>query len=264
MADISVSLPDESISQLPSTRTEASISTSSANRPDDETIPSPNSTPSQPGELTGTPRLPANDEEHSMNNTTLADAPPPRPYGTRSQKRTGTARPNYAEDRETDIDDEYTGHSKHQDLLSTINVTKAPFIESDRPPSISTRRTHGAANGSTTAMNGSTAPTSHKDHIPGMSTFSANPNITIPSQSTSKKRKAPGAVPISTSHQVGSPVLNGGPTVSRRTSTAVSTSAGARETNLLSFSNCQGYLKNGKLKADDGTTLGINGTFGVL
>jgi len=35
--------------------------------------------------------------------------------------------------------------------------------------------------------------------------------------------------------------------------------ARTRETNMLSFETCQGYLKNGKLKADDGTLLALNG-----
>lgn len=260
MADTSVALPDEGPSQLLSTRTDTSISARSANRPDAETTPSPTSAASQPEKLTGTPPLPANEEREPMSNPVLSNPSPPRPYGTRSRKRTGAARPNYAEDRETDIDDEYTGPSKHRGTLSTINVTKAPFMESEKPPAISTRRTPATTNGNTTPMNGTTASTSHKDHIPGMSTFSANPNITINSQSTSKKRKAPGSAPISTTQQVGISTPSGGQTMSRRASTGINTSAGGRETNLLSFENCHGHLKNGKLKADDGTTLGVNGT----
>jgi len=262
MADISVSLPDEGPSQLLSTRTDASLSTKSDNRPDAETTPSPTSAASQPEKLTGTPPLPSNDEGQSMSNPIVPNPPPPRPYGTRSRKRTGAARPNYAEDRETDIDDEYTGPSKHRGSLSTINVTKAHFTERDKALGITTRRTPGTTNGNTGPMNGTTASTSHKDHIPGMSTFSANPNITIPPHSTSKKRKAPGSAPISTSQQVGNSVSSGGQTLSRRASAGLNISAGARETNLLSFENCHGYLKNGKLKADDGTTLGVNGTCG--
>ncbi len=29
----------------------------------------------------------------------------------------------------------------------------------------------------------------------------------------------------------------------------------------MTFETCQGYLKNGKLKADDGTVLAVNGVF---
>jgi len=259
MTDISISLPDEGSVQLLSTCTDASLSTETANRPDAETTPSPTSVASQTGKLTDTPPLPSNEEEQLMSNP-ISTNPPPRPYGTRSRKRTGAARPNYAEDRETDIDDEYTGPSKHHGSLSTINVSRAPLMESDKAPGFSTRRTPATANGNTPATNGTTASTTHKDHIPGMSTFSANPNIAIPSQPTSKKRKAPGSAPTSTSQPVGNSVPSGGPTVSRRASTGIKTGAGVRETNLLSFDNCKGSLKNGKLKADDGTTLGVNGT----
>lgn len=259
MADISVSLPDEGPSQLRSAHTDASPSTGSVSRPNAETTPSPTSIASQAGKLTEPP-LPATEEGQLMSNP-IPTNPPPRPYGTRSRKRTGAARPNYAEDRETDIDDEYTGPSKMHGSPSTINVTRAPLTENGKPPGTSTRRTPGTANGNTPAMmNGTTGSTPHKDYIPGMSTFSANPNVAIPSQPTSKKRKAPGSVPVPTPQQVGHSMPGGGPTVSRRASAGINTGAGAKETNLLSFDNCQGYLKNGKLKADDGTALGINGT----
>ena len=260
MADISVSLPEEGTNQLLSTGTEASSSADSVNRPDAETSISPTSAASQPPEeLPDSQPLPLTEQEHRTSNPVLSDVPPPRPYGTRSRKRNGVARPNYAEDRETDIDDEYTGPSKHQGSMSTLNVVKPPVTEGDKALGISTRRTPGTSSGGTTAMNGTAASTSHKDQIPGMSTFSANPNITVPSQPASKKRKAPGSAPASTPQQVGSPAPSGVSVVPRRASTAINTTAAARETNLLSFDKCQGYLKNGKLKADDGTTLGVNG-----
>jgi hypothetical protein len=47
--------------------------------------------------------------------------------------------------------------------------------------------------------------------------------------------------------------------MTRKASTAAASAGGARESNMLTFENCQGYLKNGKLKADDGTVLAVNG-----
>ncbi len=228
----------------------------------------PQPTTAQPTQIHSTPPKPLESQpmtatSSSSSNQPIKVAAPsdtniPSPYGTRSRNRTGAARPNYAEDRETDMEYEYTGPPKHSGLLSTIRITKASSTESDKPSGLSTRRTSASAN-NPAAVNGSVASVSQKDYIPGMSTFSANPNITITSQTSSKKRKAPGSAPASTPHQSLNPTSNGVQTSTRRGSTAVNSAAVARETNMLSFENCQGYLKNGKLKADDGTTLSVEG-----
>jgi hypothetical protein len=120
---------------------------------------------------------------------------------------------------------------------------------------VSTRRASAVANGATTmAATNSSGSASSKDHIPGTSSFSANPTNAGPSQS--KKRKAAGSVNAAPSPN--------GPTagshaMTRKASTAAASAGGVRESNMLTFENCQGYLKNGKLKADDGTVLAVNG-----
>jgi hypothetical protein len=91
--------------------------------------------------------------------------------------------------------------------------------------------------------------------VPGTSTVSMNAEANAaPLPATSKKRKAPGGA--SAASQTAGPVASHGG--SRRGPTAVS-SARHRETNMLTFEDSQGYLKDGKLKADDGTILGIDG-----
>lgn len=272
MADVdNPPLPDDGTCPPSSTHIEAS---SSANT-DAQTLQPPTSATAQstiatpqPTQSCAVPTKPlesqpmtatsSSSSDPSVKAAASSDANAPSPYGTRSRNRTGAARPNYAEDRETEMDYDYTGPSKRQSLLSTTSIANAQSSGSDRPSGVSTRRASGA-NGTAAATNGTTASIAHKDYIPGLSTFSANPNISVAPQTASKKRKAPGGAPVSISNHTGSSASIGSQTTTRRASTAVNASGGSRETNMLSFEYCQGYLKNGKLKADDGTLLSVNG-----
>ena len=182
----------------------------------------------------------------------------PSPYGTRSRNRTGNARPNYAEDHEVDVEYDWSSTKKSQALGTSAAMGLAQVGESEKPIGVSTRRSSNAALGTAA---GKAAPTNTpRDHIPGMSSFSLNAdssNAAAPPP-PSKKRKAPGGSHVSSnaSPAFGYSTSNGHP----RRATAAASSNTYRQTNMLSFENCQGYLKNGRLKADDGTTLSINGT----
>jgi hypothetical protein len=170
-------------------------------------------------------------------------------YGTRSRNRTGGSRPNYAEDQDKDLDFEITA-SAPKTTTSKRNAAKS---EDALTMVFSTHETHTAlANADKpTAKNGTREG---KDGLPGMSSFSANPSTNGAGVTTSsKKRKQPG-----------SNVTNGLPTVtSHHKSTRGTTNTGgsnvASVTNMMSFDNCKGQLVNGKLKADDGTVLSVNG-----
>ncbi|KAH0544478.1 hypothetical protein FGG08_001376 [Glutinoglossum americanum] len=225
-------------SPSPSTTTDAGAAKSSAN----DTSAPIKANASQP--MTST--------SSSSSNPSIKDATAPgtvsaSPYGTRSRNRTTASRPNYAEDKESEMDYEYTS--------KTAPTIDPPSTDSGRPSGVSTRRASAVANGATAmAATNSSGSASSKDHIPGTSSFSANPSTnTGPSQS--KKRKATGSVNAA-------PSPNGPATSShamtRKASTVAASAGGARESNMFTFENCQGYLKNGKLKADDGTLLALN------
>ncbi|KAI9843851.1 MAG: putative PHD type zinc finger protein with BAH domain-containing protein [Thelocarpon superellum] len=185
------------------------------------------------------------------------------PYGTRSRNRTGGVRPNYAEDREMEVDYDDTSGATHPADHAAVKPTSADPSSTthattrDRTTSgISTRRTSAAmasgANAATTAAHPPSA--SSKDTIPGTSSFFANPATTTTAP-VSKKRKAP------TSTQTGA-----GPTATalasqattRRASAITSSTSSTRLSNMLTFELSQGYVKHGKIKADDGTTLAVN------
>lgn len=178
------------------------------------------------------------------------------PYGTRSRNRTGNARPNYAEDREME---EFDWHSTKKATNSRASpAASLPQVaESDKSVGVSTRRSSNATSG---AANGKVGPpNSSKDSIPGMSTFSlgADGSAAI-HPPPSKKRKAPGTNGNSANAttSLGNNSSNGHSRRHISTASAID----PRQTNMLSFDHCQGYLKNGRLNADDGTSLGINGT----
>lgn len=185
-----------------------------------------------------------------------ADNAGPSPYGTRSRNKAGNARPNYAEDREMDVESDWAAAKKSQASGGAGSPGQALAGDSDKSTGVNTRRSSNTTPASAGNKAGPTGNT--KDGIPGMSSFSLNSEAhASPLPANSKKRKAPGGgVAASTASHNSGPATSHG--TSRRAATTVS-SARYRETNMLTFEDSQGYLKDGKLQADDGTNLSING-----
>lgn len=181
------------------------------------------------------------------------------PYGTRSRNRAGNSRPNYAEDRELDMEFEWTSGRKPQ---GTSGPTVASGLQSGDNEKVSagnTRRSSGTLPNGLTSSNKATIPPTQNNHLPGMSTFSAYPDPSNPSAplAPTRKRKAPGSLPVPP-HSSSVVPQNSTTGISRRTGSSPQASR-LRSTNLMTFDDCQGYLKNGTLKADDGTVLAVNG-----
>jgi hypothetical protein len=177
------------------------------------------------------------------------------PYGTRSRNRTGTNRPNYAEDKEFDVDFEVAGSSKEgRKAARGADTAPATTVDGGRSAN-NTRKNQGPEADQTVA-----GQSHYKDPIPGTSTFSANPGPSAPAGQSSKKRKANGQ-PATNGLQPHMQISNQGtvPAVTRRASIAAQGLAGSRETNMLSFDDCGSRLKDNKLFADDGTVLEVNG-----
>lgn len=183
----------------------------------------------------------------------------PSPYGTRSRNRTGNARPNYAEDRELDMDYEWAPASNKTRGSSTSASSANLQGDENEGSAVNIRRRSLTTAAPLTAAKGSNSA-APKDPLPGMSSFPVHPEPSAVTQQPSKKRKAPGAVPaVSTPSS-----SNQGPTVNHSTvRKAVATPHAncSRPTNMLTFETSQGFLKNGELIADDGTVLAVNGTY---
>lgn len=177
----------------------------------------------------------------ASNSTSSEDPLAVGPYSTRSRGRHG--RINYAED--IDMDFELTSPAPSAVKTATAaasakrhSLTNSPATtETEKGPAASTRKGHGHA-----GANGVHASSAAKDMIPGTSSFSAN---AAANGAVSRKRKQPHA--------------NNGS--AKRLNGASEGQSNFRLSNMMTFENCGARLKNGKLKADDGTTLEVNGEF---
>lgn len=166
------------------------------------------------------------------------------PYGTRSRGRNAAPRPNYAEDRDIDMDFETTNpqpkstkRSNGSAFNSTVNGSK----DAGEKSTSNSRRAQPAMNGSNSAA---------KDSIPGTSSFSAKIDDGAPPGPT-KKRKQPASAQNSTSTD--------GSASKRIFTTAPGLGQAQTESNMVTFDTHGAHLKDGKLTADDGSVYAANG-----
>lgn len=188
----------------------------------------------------------------STKDATSNGAGPATSYGTRSSRnRTGGARPNYAEDKEVDIEFEPPSIKE-----TTGRKGKAVVDQSihDAPKQTSSARKIAAVDDDPTTLSQS----HHKEAIPGTLTFSANP---IPVAGSSKKRKATSnATSAQPNLAVPTQSANHSQAVTRRASIMAHNLNGFQDSNMLSFEDCGARLtEDNKLVADDGTVLQVNG-----
>jgi hypothetical protein len=196
----------------------------------------------------------------SSSNPSVKDAGPgaASPYGTRSRNRAGVSRPNYAEDREVEMDFEAQSAPREDDLRKSVrsgDIRPTSVLECAATTNV-IRKVPGAQ-----LDHNSNGQVMSKDHIPGTSTFSANPAANV-STHPSKKRKATSqSAPVNATTQLSNNSQSPGNQVTTRgtSSTLTQLASNYRESNMLSFEDCGGCLTDGKLVADDGTVLGLNG-----
>jgi hypothetical protein len=173
-------------------------------------------------------------------------------YGTRSTRtRTGTSRPNYAEDSALDAEFEIASSTKEKTGRKGAHIVEPPSSSASDTGKSAANSPRAA--GTELEQNGA-AQNAGKDGIPGTSTFSTMATTTAPAQS--RKRKANNQNNANAQQNVSTPLTNG----KSKTGMAFHIAAGFRETNMLTFDNSGSFLKGGKLIADDGTVLSINGT----
>lgn len=219
----------------------------------------------------------------------------PSPYGTRSRNR-GQARPNYAEDKDVDVEmyDAYPEKKEDEPKKSSRQSIASTNGSGDVLKSTTSTSRKGAAPDDGKAGAGLHATV--KDPHPATHT---NLNIPPPAVTTSssKKRKAPAQSTTSNANSHAStPAPSSTTTTTRRsianatatnntnanthtaatntsTSTAIAATttpavittnttqvrAGYKVTNMLSFERTGAIPKDGKLVADDGTVLQANG-----
>ncbi|KAI3329185.1 hypothetical protein HD806DRAFT_519442 [Xylariaceae sp. AK1471] len=184
----------------------------------------------------------------------------PSPYGTRSRNR-GQARPNYAEDKDADVEmeDAFPGkEEEHKKGVRQTNTITNGTGDANRATTSNSRKGAAADDSKTTNSHATSKDTN--------STALATANATgpAPSLGPSKKRKAATQATTNNVHsQAGTPTPTSNTsaaTGTRRSAAqaAAHTGAGYRETNMLSFEGCGAMPKDGKMVADDGTILKAN------
>lgn len=209
------------------------------------------------------PMTVSNSTSSEMTSMTDAASNAAAPYSTRSRgRREGAPRPNYAEDVEMDFEltspapgTKSTAHStKRSTAISSVNGSPSVATDSEKGPATSTRK--GQSTAANATANGTQANAAAKEPIPGTSTFSANAtnsnnaSSASSASSASRKRKHPPS---------GATGANPSGSAKRVVSSTSGYKHDIRLSNMMTFENSGARLRNGKLKADDGTTLEVNG-----
>lgn len=181
------------------------------------------------------------------------------PYGTRSRNRTGSSRPNYAEDKDLDVDMyDYAPEKKDQESKKSArhsNVSAASIQENARPNGSTRKALPSDDTKSTVPQNGA------KDVQPANATPTTQTLASTNSTQPSKKRKAASHAAAATSqaHASATASSSGASTVASRKTASGPYASSYAETNMLSFENSGAVPRDGKLVADDGTVLAPNG-----
>ena len=169
------------------------------------------------------------------------------PYGTRSRNRTGASRPNYAEDKEVEAEFDTPPAKKEANPRKRKGGTasRSGTVEPTAPPSNAKSTTVPAAD-----SNGTAHPL-RKEHVATTSAPSAKPS-TNSSPQPNKKRKVNG--------QHTPAVVNGALAPAKKDILPIPP-INLYETSsaMLTYENTKAYLQDGKLIADDGTVLAVNG-----
>ena len=210
-------------------------------------VPAPSNAPNEAAQSTLTPEPIPADAQNSQP-VTAAASPSSQPqqledadsneaatYGTRSRNRGGRARPNYADDKELDLEIEAAGRiTQNKGSKTEMPVPDPVFL--DAPPAA-----FAAVNNHVANIDGDVPANEH-----------SNAGTPVPAPAPSKKRKQPGS---------SSTIPNATATYTAGPRSKALQPAHYVETNMMSFSR-SGAKLNAKrqLVADDGTALSANGT----
>lgn len=177
-------------------------------------------------------------------------------YGTRSRNRPGRLRPNYAED--TEMDFEMTA------AATNGNTSDPPSREpaaADSGPLSGVSGKKGSTPAQSNASWGNSGPNSKDNpanpNISGASLVAASTPPTAAQPTTTAKRRKNATTTNGTPQNAVAP-SHAGPKRGNQTTPAANSS---RETNMLTFEITGAILKNGRMEADDGQTVSINGKF---
>jgi hypothetical protein len=177
-------------------------------------------------------------------------------YGTRSRNRPGRSRPNYAEDTEMDFEMTAAPANGNTPDPSSRNSVAA---ENGQSSGVGGKKGSGPAQGN--ALWGNSGSISKENpanpNISGAPAVAAPPAThPSPAQPPVKRRKN-----AATTNGTQSNTAAPSQAAAKRGNHVMVAANSARESNMLTFENTGAVLKNGRMEADDGQTVSINGKF---
>ena len=182
------------------------------------------------------------------------------PYGTRSRNRPGRSRINYAED--TEMDFEMAVPASTNGNASDPPSRSSVATESGQPPIVSGKKGAGAGPSSAPWGNSGANAKDNQANLNISGSSATTPAAqTSTAQPTTKRRKN-AAKDAANGVQAGATAPS--QTTKRGAQAQVQAPAAAatpytRESNMMTFEFSGAVLKDGRLRADDGQTVSING-----
>lgn len=174
-------------------------------------------------------------------------------YGTRSRNRGGVSRVNYAEDKDLDMELDAQATPKEDNPRKRKGASESHSRSNTVEPAQTVAPVKRTAPPQAEANGATQEPPKEKAQIPGTLTFSANPVTSAPSQPAKKRKVNKSDNSANTMNGLHlTPTKPGTPVPRINQSTS-------KESAMLSFDDSGARLRNGKLVADDGTVLGVNG-----
>jgi hypothetical protein len=180
------------------------------------------------------------------------------PYGTRSRNRPGRSRPNYAEDTEMDFEMTAAPANGNTSDPPSRNSVAA---ENGQLSGVGGKKGSGSAQGNASWGNSG----SISKESPANPSISGAPAVAAPAanqpssaQPPVKRRKNAATTNGTQSTAAAAAPSQAG---AKRGNHVMVAANSARESNMLTFENTRAVLKDGRMEADDGQTVSINGKF---
>lgn len=250
------SAADNNASSAPATEKQDTIehSTSANPTPDVEMTDAPPA--EEPKQATSQPMAGSSSTSSNIPSKDASNGAAAPIYGTRSRNRGAQSRVNYSE--ETPLDAELEAAVITKDESQNSRKRKGASETHSRSNSLQPGQAMGASkrvNAQSADTNGvANEPPKEKTQIPGTMTFSINQPAPAPAQPVKKRKMKADKESKDVNGMHLTPTKNGNGTPIPRINQAT-----GKESAMLSFDNTGAQLKDGKLTADDGTVLGVNG-----
>lgn len=247
-------------------------SKASSTRNSTPVVPTSENQPAPQGSNDATAAMDVDQQHQESKNNDSDSAQPSRkdsedaaaaPYGTRSRNRPGRSRINYAED--TEMDFEMAAPASTNGNASDPSSRSSVAAENGQPPVVGGKK--GAGAGPNSAPWGNSGPNAKDNQanlsVPGSSATTPAAQASSTAQLTTKRRKHAAKDATNGVQAVAAapsqPAKRGAQ--GQVQAPAAAATPNTRESNMMTFEFSGAMLKDGRLPADDGQSVSVNGKF---